>query len=150
MQKFPKRSAGLKEGWRSGLEETNCERLKALGIPYEYEAFPIPYVQPVKPRRYTFDILLPNAIIIETKGRFVTADRQKHLLLKEQYPGLDLRFVFSNPNTRISKQSQTTYGFWCESKGFKYAKLHIPIEWIREPVNYASLAVIERLRKGKP
>jgi hypothetical protein len=143
------RERGLIEGYRSGLEETNCDRLKQLGVAYEYESLVIPYVQPVKPRRYTIDILLPNGIIIETKGRFVTADRQKHLLVQEQYPDIDLRFVFSNPNTRISKQSQTTYARWCEAKGFRYAKLHIPMEWIKEPLNVRSMRAVEALRKDK-
>jgi hypothetical protein len=148
MQKPSTRSAGLKEGWRSGLEEENCERLKTLGVSYEFEKLTINYVQPVKPRRYTPDILLPNGIIIETKGRFVTADRQKHLLVQEQHPDLDIRFVFSNPNTRISKQSQTTYARWCEAKGFLYAKLHIPLQWIKEPVNAKSLRAIDALKRG--
>ena len=57
-------------------------------------------------------------IIIETKGRFVTADRQKMLLVKEQYPDLDIRFVFSNPNSRISKKSKTTYAHGAKSMAF--------------------------------
>ena len=38
---------------------------------------------------------------IEGKGRFLTVDKQKSLLVKNQYPNLDLRFVFSNSKTRI-------------------------------------------------
>ncbi len=143
------RERGLVEGYRSGLEEVNCDRLKSLGVSYEYETLTVSYVQPVKPRRYTPDIILPNGIIIETKGRFVTADRQKHLLVQEQHPNLDLRFVFSNPNTRISKQSQTTYARWCEAKGFKFAKLHIPLEWIKEPLNERSVLAMAAIRRAK-
>lgn len=132
---------------RSGLEEVVCQQLDLLGVPYEYESVVVPYIQPVKPRRYTPDILLlSNGIIVETKGRFVTADRQKHKLVREQYPALDLRFVFSNPNTRISKQSQTTYAKWCDSLGFLYAKGSIPVVWTKEPPNRASLAVIQLLK----
>ncbi len=64
--------------------------------------------------------------MVETKGRFLTADRQKHILIKDQHPALDIRFVFSNPNTRISKQSKTTYAMWCETHGFLYAPKTIP------------------------
>jgi hypothetical protein len=81
---------------------------------------------------YTPDFQLPNGIIIETKGRFVTADRQKHRLIREQYPELDIRFVFSNSKARISKQSQTTYAAWCERYGFKYADRWIPEDWFNE------------------
>ena len=140
--------AGLKHGWRSGLEDQVGAQLDNAGVKYKYEEMVIPYVQPVKPRKYTPDFILATGLVIETKGRFLTADRQKHLRVKEQYPDLDIRFVFSNPNQRISKQSATTYAIWCESKGFKYAKQFIPDAWLREPVNARSLAVIRRLLKG--
>ena len=69
---------------------------------------------------------------IESKGRFLTADKQKHILLRKQYPELDLRFVFSNSKTRISKKSRTTYAMWCQKHGFKYADKFIPENWIKE------------------
>ena len=121
-------------------------QLEGLGVPYEYETLRIPYLPSMKPKRYTPDYtLLRNGIIIETKGRFVTADRQKHKLIKEQHPDLDIRFVFSNSRQRISKQSKTTYAVWCETNGFQYADVHIPISWITEPPNRKSLAAIRRL-----
>lgn len=126
------RSVGLKHGFRSGLEEQVAADLKAKGVTAEYEATTISYVKPSRQCKYTPDFILPNGIVIETKGRFVTADRQKHLLLKKQYPGLDLRFVFSNSNQRISKTSTTTYAMWCEKNGFKYADKTIPDEWLSE------------------
>lgn len=143
------RSAGLKHGWRSGLEEAIGAQLKSLRVRYEYETLRIPFEQPVKPRRYSPDyLLLDNGIIIETKGRFVTADRQKHLLVKEQHPDLDIRFVFSNSRQRISKQSQTTYAAWCQTKGFKYADKLIPQAWLNEPVNKRSLEYALKLMEG--
>lgn len=149
MGRYPQKSAGAQHGWRSGLEDVVGEQLKGLGIRYEYETLTIPYAQPMKPRRYTPDfVLLHNGIIVETKGRFVTADRQKHLLVKAQYPDLDLRFVFSRSRDRISKQSETTYGVWCEKKGFLYADLRIPQAWLQEPLNEKSLAVIRRLQRN--
>jgi hypothetical protein len=96
------------------------------------------------------DFVLPNGIIIETKGRFVTADRQKHILILEQHPHLDIRFVFSSSRTRISKKSRTTYATWCESHGFQYADRLIPEAWLRAPKNRASLRAIERLQTEEP
>lgn len=135
--------------WRSGLEEALGEQLSSLGVSYEFEAFAVPFTQPEKPRKYTPDFTLPNGVVIESKGLFETADRQKHLMVKEQHEGLDLRFVFSNPNQRISKKSKTTYANWCEAKGFLYAKRVIPIAWIEEPKNLVSLAIIQKLRASK-
>jgi hypothetical protein len=102
-------------------------------VEFDFEALTIKYEKPARVSKYTPDFrLLRNGIIVETKGRFVTADRQKHLLIKAQHPNLDIRFVFDNPNARISKQSRTTYAMWCEKYGFRYAKKSIPQEWIDE------------------
>lgn len=135
-------------GFKSGLEDVLAAQLTAAGLKVAYESLVIPFTQPVKPRKYTPDFPLPNGIIIESKGRFVTADRQKHLLVKAQHPDLEIRFVFSNSNTRISKKSKTTYAAWCESKGFKYADKLIPLAWLREAPNARSLAAIALLMEG--
>jgi len=132
---------GLRYGFRSGLEEANAAELDSFGVPYTYEAEKIEYIKPERVARYTPDFIIRENIdgtprtkplIIETKGRFLTADRQKHLLIKDQFPELDIRFVFNNPNTRISKKSKTTYAMWCEKHGFQYAKGSIPAEWLQE------------------
>jgi len=119
------------------------EQLKALNVSARYESITIGYLPPSKPRRYTPDWVLPNGIIIETKGRFVTADRQKHKAIKEQHPNLDIRFVFSNARQRISKQSATTYARWCDSYGFKYADKTVPPKWTTEPVNPVAINAIQ-------
>jgi hypothetical protein len=138
------RSAGLKHGWRSGLEEAVAKQLKLAKVPYRYEVLTLPYTV-AETRKYTPDFLLPNGIVVETKGRFVSADRKKMKLIKAQYPALDIRFVFSNPNARISKTSTTTYGKWAEDHGFPYAKQSIPAAWLTEKVNTKSQTVIKEI-----
>ena len=129
-------ASALKNGWRSGLEESLAAYLEERNIPYQYEENKLVYTVPQRQATYTPDFYVTTrsgkVIIIETKGRFVTADRQKMLLVKEQHPDLDIRFVFSNPNTRISKKSQTTYAAWCEKHGFLYAAKVAPEEWLNE------------------
>ena len=127
-----KRKAALKAGYRSGLEDDIAKQLEAMRVKYTYEELKISYTVPESKHKYTPDFQLPNGIIVETKGRFVTADRKKHLLVKQQHPELDIRFVFSNPRCRISKISKTTYADWCDKYGFKYAAKMIPEEWINE------------------
>jgi len=129
------RSRAIKAGYRSGLEETIANQLQKKDIPFEYEnkANIVKYVIPVSDHTYLPDFKLPNGIIIETKGRFVLADRKKHKLIKEQYPDLDIRFVFSNSNTKISKGSKTTYASWCEKLDIPYADKTIPQSWLDEP-----------------
>jgi hypothetical protein len=125
------RQRAIAEGYRSGLEETTAEYLTSQGVGYKYEELVIAYKEPEKTRKYTPDFELPNGIIIETKGRFLTADRQKHLLIKQQHPHLDIRFVFSNSKSKLSKISKTTYAMWCEKNGFLYADKVIPQEWLK-------------------
>jgi len=126
----------IKHGWRSGLEKSLAAYLDERNISYEYEEHKVKYTVPERQATYTPDFYVTTRsgklIIIETKGRFVTADRQKMLLVKEQHPDLDIRFVFSNPKTRISKKSKTTYAAWCMKHGFPYAAKVAPEEWLNE------------------
>lgn len=123
---------GLVQGYRSGLEEQVAGQLRAAGVDPKYETVTIPYEKPVTKHKYTPDFPLSDVLIVETKGRFMPDDRKKHLLIKQQYPHLDIRFVFSNSKARISKASKTTYAMWCEKYGFKYADKAIPVEWLKE------------------
>jgi hypothetical protein len=133
---------GIVHGFRSGLEDSIAEQLKALRVESAYEAVTLAYEPLLKVRTYKPDWVLPNGIVIETKGRFVTADRQKHKAIKEQHPDIDLRFIFSNCKQRISKQSKTTYADWCEKYGFKFADKTLPPAWVKEPTNKASMIAI--------
>lgn len=123
----------ISNGYRSGLEEKIASDLLRQGVEYEYEELVISYQKPARVSKYTPDFRLPNGIIIETKGRFLTADRQKHLLVQKQHPEFDIRFVFSNSRQRISKQSKTSYADWCTKHGFLFADKEIPAAWIEEP-----------------
>jgi len=121
-----------KYGFKSGLEETISQQIESQGIKVEYETEKVPYIIPASNHNYSPDFKLPNGIRVETKGRFVAADRKKHLLVKEHNPHMDIRFVFSNSKNKISKNSKTTYGDWCEKNGYKYADKLIPNEWFLE------------------
>jgi hypothetical protein len=121
-----------KHGFKSGLEESISNQIDSKGIKVEYETEKVSYSIPASEHTYHPDFLLPNGIFVETKGRFVIADRKKHILIKAQHPELDIRFVFTNSRNKINKSSKTTYADWCEKNGFKYADKHIPEEWFSE------------------
>lgn len=125
------RAVALAHGFRSGLEEAVGEDLRGRGVAYRFEEVKIEYTHPAKKSKYTPDFVLPNGVIVETKGRFVTADRQKHMLVKAQNPHLDIRFVFSNSRQRISKTSKTTYADWCVKHGFQFADKVVPATWTK-------------------
>jgi hypothetical protein len=126
------RAAALKQGYRSGLEEKIASQLEEAGVVSKYESVKIHYKWPEKDSSYRPDFPLPNGIIIESKGRFVTRDRQKHLIIKQQHPHLDIRFVFSRSASPIGKGSNTSYAMWCDKNGFKYADKLIPESWLTE------------------
>jgi hypothetical protein len=126
------KQVAVKYGFRSGLEERVAEQLDQLGVEYTYEKVKLKYIRPASEHIYTPDFVLANGIIVETKGRFLLADRMKHIMVKKHNPTLDIRFVFSNSNARISKASRTTYAEWCRKNGYKYADKTIPLEWLQE------------------
>jgi hypothetical protein len=127
------RKVGLKHGFRSGLEENNATVLKKAGQPVVFEKVKIEFLTPAELHIYTPDFELKNGIIVETKGLFENADRAKHLYVKLEHPALDIRFVFQNPNARLSKTSKVTYAQWADSYGFKWAAKVIPAAWWGEP-----------------
>lgn len=125
------RQRALRAGYRSGLEQDTAKFLKKRGIGFTYEEMKIKWVDP-KTKTYTPDFVLDNGIIIETKGRFISPDRAKHLAVRDQYPELDIRFVFTNSKSKLYKGSKTTYGMWCNKYDFKYADRYIPEAWLKE------------------
>lgn len=129
-QKSP---AGLRLGFRSGLEGSNAQLLERHSVPVIYEQSKIRYAVPLSFHTYTPDFELPNGIYIETKGIWDAKDRAKMLLVRAQYPDLDIRMVFTRSKAPIAKGSKTTMAQFCEKHGIKYADKLIPLEWIAEP-----------------
>ena len=125
-----------KKNFRSGLEEAVAKELDKLNVDYGYEDTVIAYEKPARKTRYTPDFRIKvNGALWETKGRFQTSDRKKHLLIKEQHPEIKIKFIFSNSRNKIGKKSKTTYAKWCELKGFDYhciysTKKLFPKEWL--------------------
>ena len=121
----------LRHGYRSGLEIKNKDFLVEHGIKVKYEELKIEW-EDLMYRIYTPDFVLPNGIIVETKGRFTADDRRKHTCIKKQHPKLDIRFVFESSRRKLSKGAKTTYAQWCERNKFMYGDRVIPQEWLKE------------------
>lgn len=141
------RKRALLAGYRSGLEETVAAALTARGIGFSYEAHTLRYEIPARVARYSPDFVLDNGIVIETKGIWDSDDRKKIALVREQFPKLDLRLVFTNPNAKIAKGSLTTYASICTKLGIPYAAKAIPAAWLEEAPNAESLALLAHFRK---
>ena len=121
----------LKHGYKSGIEHKVSIFLDEKKYKYDYESIKIEW-EDLTYRTYTPDFILGNGVIIETKGRFITSDRKKHLAIKQQHPKLDIRFVFTNSNVKIYKGSKTSYAMWCIRHGFRYYDRIIPEDWLKE------------------
>ena len=117
-------AAARRRGVRSGLEKKIQDKLKEQGVKAKYEPLKIEW-EDLAYRKYTPDFILPN-------GMFTQIHRRKHLLIKQQHPNLDIRFVFESSRRKINKISKTTYADWCERYEFKYSTKEIPDEWINE------------------
>ena len=121
----------IKHGYRSGLEHNISIYLDIHKIKYDYECIKIEW-EDLAYRPYTPDFVLDNGIIIETKGRFMAADRRKHIAIKKQHPKLDIRFVFTNSKAKLSKGAKSSYADWCIKHGFRYYDRIIPEDWLKE------------------
>ena len=113
--------------FKSGLEEKVSDLLCELGVDYEYEGKSFAYTITHK---YTPDFVLPNGVVLETKGFWRPEDRRKvRQVIAENE--IDLRMVFQDPYKKISKKSKTTYAQWCKRYGIKWCAFHaIPLDWL--------------------
>ena len=125
--------------YRSGLEESFAKQLVDNGIPFGYEIEKISFTIPARDTKYLVDFRLLKKdgtyMYIETKGQLSSKERKKHLLIQEQHPELDIRFVFGYAKNKINKNSKTTYIDWCEANGFLWADKQLPQAWLEE-LNY--------------
>jgi hypothetical protein len=131
---------------RSKFEERIKKYLEKIKVKYWYEPLRLPYQYTLtkfytpdfiiyqgklkKPRKPLTAENLRDTIVIEAKGFFKPSDRTKMILIKEQYPELDIRFLFQRDN-KLNKKSKTTYSQWAESNGFGWAVGdEVPKDWI--------------------
>lgn len=130
-------------GFRSGYE---AEVQKRLPEGVLYESIKIPYHIELN-ANYTPDWIMPSqCILIEAKGEFRMEDRNKMLILKREYPDLDIRLLFQNPRTKLRKGAVSTYEDWCRKNGFPCAKgPGIPEEWLKHKPTAKQKCAFERI-----
>jgi hypothetical protein len=135
--KSPVKKNGVHKGdifvmpvYRSQFEKIVAVKMAQDGGVFKYETIRLPYVPKV--RHYTPDFYIPETdIYIEAKGRLTREDRTKMLLIKQQHPECDIRFVFANAKNKLYKSSKTTYSDWCNKHGFDWAEKTVPREWLK-------------------
>ena len=119
---------------RSKLEIDVANTLTETKIPWQYEVTKIPYTIPESLHHYTVDFTV-GTLLLEGKGILIDAkERQKYILIKQQHPELDIRFIFDNP-LKLCNGTKQTHAFWAEKNGFPYCsrKDKVTIQsWVME------------------
>lgn len=120
---------------RSKLEERFEQILMENDVEYGYEITKVPYVIPASNHKYIVDWTIMNGVMIETKGWLENAaERKKYVLIKEQHPEIDIRFVFANPQKACGGMKMT-HAEWAIKNGFKYCSILDKdqiVSWIKE------------------
>ena len=132
-----------KSGVRSGLEDRVKKDLDKRGIKYEYESLRLYYEklscpkcgECIKRGFYTPDFIIQRSsgirLVVECKGLFASADREKHKRVKRDNPTEDIRFLFQRDNP-IRKGSKTRYSNWSIKNGYQYSiGESIPESWLQ-------------------
>lgn len=113
----------------SNYEKVVYEDLVERGHTPIYHPFKKEYILN---RTYTPDMLLPNNIVIESKGRhhdFHQTCRNIAAFIR-QHPELDIRFLWQSNG----KWTQTMrLSDWCKKNNIKCAIGLVPEEWVLEP-----------------
>ena len=126
-----------------------AEYLDTCGVEFTYETETFPYTLPVRNhkcadcgstaievlRSYTPDFFIVDNFIVEAKGIFSKADRDKMIAFRELYPDKDIRLLFY-ANRRLTRRGKKFYEDWAEEHGFKYytktSTCIFPEDWINE------------------
>lgn len=139
----------LLRGFRSVGEMRFNDQLCKHGVivGYEDQARKVQYTVPAVKKWYLCDFFLPKLdggiMHIDFKGVWSAQDREKFLLLKQQYPAMDLRLVFQGDPYKmyIGSTKTTSYADICTAgKGtgkwkeleLPFAHLVIPDAWLAE------------------
>lgn len=108
---------------RSKLETQIATVLNEFEFDWKYEITSVPYTIPETSHKYTVDFTLENGLLLEGKGYLSDhAERKKYVLIKEQHPEIDIRFVFQDPNKKCGGM-KTTHGQWADKCGFKWCSI---------------------------
>ncbi len=118
--------------FRSKFEADVAADLSARGIPFAHESVRLLYDTP---RLYIPDFTFEGRLGIfhvESKGYFPLEDRRKMLEIKRSNPEVDVRIVFQNASTKLSRaKGSITYAQWADRNGFRWAEGTIPVWWTR-------------------
>lgn len=130
--------------YKSDLEADTADQIEAEGIKFHYERDKFKYDIPASTHKYCPDFIIPcsggKTIYLECKGAgprygLTEVTKQKLLLVKRQYPDMDLRLVFQQPNAITGQgkgKPKVTYGEWATINGFTWYNRELPKSFYKE------------------
>lgn len=107
--------------FRSKFEANLAKKFDEMGVLWKYEPCQIPWQPTVRMYKPDFWVKLPDGteFYVEAKGFFDGMARSKMACIREQYPDLDIRFVFMSDTKKLSKSTAAkTYKEWAERYGY--------------------------------
>ena len=121
--------------YRSKFEKKFADMLKDNFVRFKYEDTRLKYTIPARRATYTPDFKVMQdgkPVFFETKGRWTSQDRKKHLLLTKDPTCPRIILVFMNPNVKIYKGSKTTYAEWADKHNLEWCKLDDALQQLTE------------------
>lgn len=126
---MPRRSKKKDPVFKSRWERTIATELEKYKIPLQYEVDKLQYTVPSSNHTYKPDFKIADKVYIESKGIWDREDRNKILLIKEQYPDIKIYMAFQNAKQKIYKRSKTTYAEWCDKHGIEWSHGGLNPNW---------------------
>ena len=80
----------------------------------------------VQRRTYTPDLVLPNGVVVEVKGKFDASKRNLMRQLVRCNPGVDLRFIFMRDNKFGQAKNRKRYSDWARAVGVP--SVEVPVD----------------------
>lgn len=116
---------------RSGFERDVSKLLKKHKIAFKYEPFDLEFSVVHKYKPDFVSVINGHAIVIETKGRFTGADRNKLKRVKAAHPNMDIRLWFMQDQWTTKRKTQKNSD-WARKHGFPcHVGLKFPTKWFK-------------------
>lgn len=140
----PRKQYNWAHKFDSKFENAVAEHLRSIGVEFEYEKESFIFIKTVRKAicrtcggddcgqklKYTPDFFLGNGIILEAKGYLDAPTRERHRLMRDQHPGLDLRLVFQKNNVIKQTKKKERYSDWATRLEIPFCVGMPPKDWL--------------------
>lgn len=153
--------------YKSLFEASIAEQFKLAKVRVKYEPYKMEFYQRVPSasckgcgskevtRKHTYKpdwVSEDDYLIVESKGKFTSADRTKMIAIKAQYPDKDIRILFMRDNW-LTRKKLEKYSDWAERNGFTYAIGPVPKAWLKDfkdrQLGIGKAGAKRKIRRGK-